>query len=141
MTLQTIFAGLATVITLANKIPYLVDIFRLKTTPHSYSWLIWTMLQTTGVSVMLSSGAGAGVASLVASTVLCAFIFLLSLRFGTKNITTFDTICFVGALGATGVWFFLHDALLSIILVSAIDLVAFLPTFRKSYEEPYSETP
>ncbi len=141
MSTQTIFALLAGVITIANKIPYLRDIFKRKTTPHSYSWLIWTLLQGTGVFVMLADGAGPGVVSLIASTVLCAVIFILSLRYGTKNITTFDTVCFVGALLATGVWFFLHDALLSILLVSAIDALAFLPTFRKSYVEPYSETP
>lgn len=141
MHLNTVFAVLATVIALANKIPYIRDIYRLKTTPHSYSWLIWTLLQVTGALVMLGSGAGAGVASLLAGGVLCGFIFLLSLRYGTKNITTFDTVCFVGALLAMSVWFLLHDALLSILLVSAIDLLAFLPTFRKSYEEPYSETP
>lgn len=140
MPLQTIFAILATAIALANKVPYITDIYRLKTTPHSYSWLIWTLLQVTGALIMLSGGAGFGVASLLAGTVLCGFIFLLSLRYGTKNITTFDTICFVGALCATGVWFILHDAVLSILFVSAIDLLAFLPTFRKAYVEPYSET-
>ncbi len=141
MSTHAFFAILATTIALANKIPYIADIYRLKTTPHSYSWLIWTLLQGTGALVMLSGGAGFGVASLLAGTVLCAFIFLLSLRYGTKNITTFDTICFIGALIATGVWFFLHDAFLSILLISAIDFIAFLPTFRKAYEEPYSETP
>ncbi len=140
MNVNTIFAVLSGVIAVVGKIPYVLDIFKLKTTPHSYSWLIWTLLQGTATFVMLDSGAGAGVVSLAISTVLCAFIFTLSLSSGTKNITTFDTVCFIGALLATGIWFFLHDALLSILLVSAMDALAFLPTFRKSYVEPYSET-
>ncbi len=98
------------------------------------------MLQGTGTIAMLHKGAGSGVASLVLGSGLCAFIFLLSFRYGTKNITVFDTICFIGALIGIGVWFFLHNALLSVIVVSAVDLIAFLPTYRKAYTEPHSET-
>ena len=141
MNLQIIFATLASVIGTLSFIPYIRDIFRLKTTPHTYSWLIWAILQATATSAMLSKGASFGVVTLAIGSLLCAFIFLLSLRYGTKNITTFDTICFIGALAGTGMWLFLHNALLSVCIVSVVDLIAFLPTFRKAYADPYSETP
>lgn len=140
MNAQTIFAMSASVLSVVSTIPYIVDIFRLKTTPHVYSWLIWTILQTTGVFAMLSGGAGIGVMLVIVSAGQCMFVFFLSLRFGTKNITAFDTFCFFGALAAMCIWFFLHNALLSIIAVSVIDLVAFFPTFRKAYVAPQSET-
>ena len=140
MNVQTIFATLSAVIGISSFVPYLRDIFRLKTTPHSYSWLIWGLLQGTGALAMISSGASWGAASVTIGAFLCTSVFLLSLRYGTKNITLFDTVCFIGALLATAVWFSLHDALLAIVLVSLIDLLAFLPTFRKAYAEPYSET-
>ena len=89
---------------------------------------------------MLSSGAGIGVASLSIGAVLCAFVFFLSLWYGTKNVRLFDTVCLGGALIAISSYFFLHDALLSIIVVSVTDLVGFLPTLRKAYEEPHTET-
>lgn len=137
---STIFATLSAVIGIGSFVPYIRDIFRLKTTPHSYSWLIWALLQGTGALAMLSAGASWGALSVTIGSVLCISVFLLSLRYGTKNITVFDTICFSGALLATAVWFFLHDALFAIVLVSFIDLLAFLPTFRKAYAEPHSET-
>ena len=140
MNLQTIFAVLASIIGIVPYVPYVRDIFRRKTTPHSYSWLIWTILQVTGALAMFASGAGLGVLYLLIGAVMCAFVFILSLRYGTKNVTRFDAVCLTGALSATAVWFFLHDAFLSVILVALIDLVAFLPTFRKAYEEPWSET-
>ncbi|MDO8620236.1 MAG: hypothetical protein Q7R64_02710 [bacterium] len=140
MTLQTIFALLSAFVAVASFVPYIRDIFRLKTTPHSYSWLMWAILQGTTALVMVDSGAGVGVASVTVGASLCTFVFLLSLRYGTKNITRFDTVCLAGALFTTSVWFIFHDGLLAIILVSLIDLLAFLPTFRKAYEEPYSET-
>ena len=139
MNLKITLAVAASVIGITACVPYIRDIFRRKTTPHSYSWLVWTILQITGALAMLASGAGWGVFYLVVGAGFCAFIFVLSLWYGTKNITTFDTVCLVAALGATSVWFFLHDALASIVLVACIDFVAFLPTFRKAYAEPWSE--
>ena len=64
----------------------------------------------------------------------------LSLKYGTKSITAFDTVCLIGALGAIVIYAFLHRPLLSVILISVIDFTGFLPTLRKAYHEPYSET-
>ena len=140
MNLRIAFAAVASLIAALCTIPYIADIFRLKTTPHSYSWLVWTLLQVTSAFAMLSGGAGIGAIPTAIGGGLCAFVFLLSLRYGTKNITAFDAVCLVGALLTTAVWFFSRNALLSIMLTSVIDFLAFLPTFRKSYAEPYSET-
>jgi hypothetical protein len=141
MNTKLTFAIAATVLGTLNTVPYIINIFRHKTTPHSYSWLVWTILQITGALAMLGGGAGGiGVVYLSVGAVLCLFVLLLSLRYGTKNITAFDKVCLVGALTATAIWFFLRQPLLSVIFVAVIDFVAFLPTFRKAYEEPCSET-
>ena len=138
--IQFIFAALSSIVGIACFVPYIRDIFRHKTQPHSYSWFIWTILQFTGVIAMFSAGAGAGISSLAIGTTLCGFIFLLSLRYGTHNIKTFDVICLIGALGALAIYFFLHNELLSVLMVVSVDIIGFLPTFRKAYEEPKTET-
>jgi hypothetical protein len=120
--------------------PYIRDIFLRKTTPHIYSWLVWAILQITGAIAMFSSGAGWGITPLILGAVLCILVFLLSFKYGTKNITRFDLICLIGALTVFCFYLFTHKALLSVILVSLIDVIGFLPTFRKAYVEPYSET-
>jgi uncharacterized protein with PQ loop repeat len=132
-----IFAG---TIGALSFIPYFRDIFLHKTKPHIYTWLIWSLLQGTSVFIMLYGGAGIGVLPFVIGTILCGSIFILSLKYGTKNITLFDTICLIGALVALIFYIFLHNSLLSIILVSIIDFIGFIPTFRKSYVEPKTET-
>jgi len=38
------------------------------------------------------------------------------------------------------VWWQLDEPLLAILMVSGIDFVGYIPTFRKTYEEPRSET-
>ena len=71
------------------------------------------------------------------------FLYLkdtFSLKYGTKNITKSDTIVLIVALFAIVVWWQLGQPLISVIMVSAIDVIGYVPSFRKSYREPWSET-
>ncbi len=43
-------------------------------------------------------------------------------------------------LTAIPIWLLLSDPLWSVVVISGIDIVAFLPTFRKSYHKPFEET-
>jgi hypothetical protein len=138
--LQIVLATLSSIVGIVCFVPYIRDIFRHTTKPHSYTWLIWGILQSIAAAAMWSAGAGVAVASSTIGAALCIFIFLLSLKYGTKDIKTFDTVCLIGALLALVVYLFLHDALLSIILVTLIDFTAFLPTLRKTFVEPETET-
>jgi hypothetical protein len=140
MEIKTVYGIIASVIGTGCFVPYIRDIFKKKTRPHIYTWLIWTILQVTGVIAMYNSGAGIGILALATGSVLCAYVCILSVKHGTKNITTFDTVCLIGALVSIAVYVFLKQPLLSIILISAIDFIGFLPTLRKAYIEPYSET-
>ncbi len=140
MNIKIIFAILSSLTAIVCFIPYIRDIFKGKTKPHSYSWLIWTILQTIGVIIMLNSGAGIGASSLFIGVILCSFVFLLSLKHGTHNIKTFDVICLIGALVSVIIYIFLQNAVFSIIIISITDFIGFLPTIRKSYEEPETET-
>jgi hypothetical protein len=140
MTLQTVFAVASSLVGIACFLPYIRDIFRHITKPHSYTWFIWSILQGIATAAMWSGGAGIAIIPTTIGSVLCGFIFLLSLRYGTKDIKLFDTICFVGALVAVVMYFFFHNPLLSVIFVSLTDFVGFLPTFRKTYINPESET-
>jgi hypothetical protein len=139
-TIKTACGIIATIISMVAFIPYLKDIFRKKTQPHSYTWLIWTILQITGVVAMFNNGAGIGALALATGALFCMYVFILSLKYGTKNITVFDTVCLIGALAAIGIYIFLHNPTLSVILITVIDFAGFLPTLRKAYAEPYSET-
>lgn len=140
MNFRLFFAGASTLLSIFSYFPYIRNIFRHQTKPHSFSWLIWTILQSTGVIVMFSSGAGWGAASLAVGAILCTFVFFLSFRYGTHNIKFFDKVCLTGALIAIVIYVFLHNPLLSVIVVTATDLLGFLPTIRKAYEEPGTET-
>ncbi len=135
------FFGVASgILAVISFIPYLLDVLRGKTKPHSYTWLIWSIIQTTGTIAIFLNNGGWGALNLAVGSLLCVLIFALSLKYGTKNITRFDTALLIGALLAIAVWIFTKNALYSVILVSVIDFTGYLPTARKGYEEPHTET-
>ncbi len=140
MLYKEIFGIVAAIIGLVSFFPYLRDIFLRKTTPHIYSWLVWSILQTIGVVAMIMGHAGFGSLGLLAGGLVSISVSLLSFRYGTKNITKFDTVCLVGALLTVLIYFLQKDALTAVILITVIDFIGFLPTYRKGYFEPRSET-
>lgn len=139
--MQLIFGLIATVLAIVCFAPYFFDIFKRKTTPHAYSWLIWSILQITGVVAIIASHGGYyGVFGIGIGALLCLAIFFLSFKYGTKNITKTDTVSFIAALIAISFWIFTKNPLYSVILISVIDFVGFIPTIRKGFEEPHTET-
>ncbi len=120
--------------------PYLRDTIRGKTQPHSYTWLIWSLTQGTAAFGIFYGGGGIGGLAFAIGAVFVFITFLFSLKYGTKNITSFDTILLIVALLAIFLWWYFKDPFISVLLVCIIDIVGYFPSFRKSYQEPWSET-
>ncbi len=133
------FAILSAVFMASAYFPYLKGMLAGKTKPHVYTWLIWTLTTGTATVALWYGGGGYGAASYTFSTFLTFIFFLLSFRYGTKNITKSDTVILILALVAIVVWWSLHNPLLAVFMVTAIDGFAYLPSFRKTFEEPWSE--
>lgn len=140
MEIKFFWAILSSIIAIVLFIPYFIDIFKHKTQPHMYSWLIWGLLQLIGMAAAFKGGAGYGTWALFIGSFFCLAIFALSFKYGTKNIKRVDVYCLVGAFVALCFYLFISNPLYSAILVALIDFIAFIPTFRKGYEEPYTET-
>lgn len=138
--IKLFFASLSAIVSVLCFIPYIRDIYKGNTKPHAYSWLVWAILQGVGGVIILSEGGKFGALSILIGSALCFLIFFLSFRYGTKNIKVFDKICLVASLISIFIWFFLKTPFYSVILISIIDFVGFLPTLRKSYLEPETET-
>lgn len=102
--------------------------------------MVWTI--TIGIATIAGfrDGGGYGNVSMCIGTILCGVIFLLSFKKGTKNINKFDLYCLILALAILIFYMFTNDGLTSVIAVSIIDTIAFLPTYRKASQEPHSET-
>lgn len=120
--------------------PYLRDMFLKKTKPHAYTWLIWSITQGTAVAGLWYGHGGWGAMTLAIGTLFVFLVFLLSFKYGTRNITKSDTVILIAALLAIVVWWQLRNPLLAVIMVSVIDVIGYTPSLRKSFQEPWTET-
>lgn len=138
--MKVIIAVVSVLMTLMGYSFYFRDIFAGKTKPHAFSWLVWASLTAIAFAGQIYAGAGPG-AWITGLTALISFvIFGLAITKGEKNITLSDKVNLIGAAVALAVWPFMNDPLLSIIIITVVDFLGFIPTIRKSYNKPYEET-
>jgi hypothetical protein len=134
------FSSLASLLLIIGYLPYFRDIFKKKTRPHLFTWLIWTITQGTSAGLLMWGGGKWSSLGLVIGSFLVFSIFLLSFKYGTRDISLSDKIFLFLSLSALIVWWLLDSPLISVIMVSAIDGLAYFPTFRKTFKDPRSET-
>ncbi len=140
MNYKEILGFVAILIGSVSYLPYFRDIFKDKTKPHAFSWLIWAILAAIGFAGQISDNAGPGSWTLGLTAIANFSIFLLALRKGEKNILLIDWLCLMGAVIAIIIWFITKEPLLSVSLISVIAILGFFPTFRKSFIKPKEET-
>jgi len=140
METKTIIALVSIAMTIFGYSFYFKDIFAGKTKPHAFSWLVWATLTSIAFFGQLSAGAGPGAWVTATTAVISFVIFWLALTRGEKDITKSDKIFLGASFFAIIPWLLTKDPLISIILVTVIDFLGFLPTIRKSIKKPYEET-
>lgn len=140
MSLKILFTILSVIAGLSAFFPYLLDVFRNKTKPHAFTWLIWGITQGTATTALWVGGGGLATISLTIGTFLVLLVFLLSLKQGTRHITKSDIISLIFAIIAIMIWWLTNNPLIAVWLVVVVDLVGYYPTFRKSYSHPWDET-
>ncbi len=134
-------AVIAALLAIAGNVPYLIDIVKGTVRPHPYTWFIWTVVSATVFFGQVAKGAGVGALPTAASEIFTLLIFLFSLKYGFKNIPKSDTVYLIIALAGLIPWMLTKDPTLSVIIAVSIDAIAFIPTLRKAYREPSTESP
>lgn len=140
MDYKIILGSVASAIAFISYVPYVRDTLSHKTKPHIFTWLIWTLLNAIAFTGQTVGHAGPGAWVTGFTTLMCLLILLLSWRTGKKDIVAFDLICLASAIVAIIFWQITKMPVLSVILVTVVDVVSFLPTVRKSIKNPFEET-
>lgn len=138
--MKEIIGIIAVVLTFLAYIPYYRDILKGKTRPHIYSWSLWAFLTIILVALQIKGGAGPATWVTAVVAMMCFGVIFLSYKNGKRDITRLDKVVAVLSLIAIGFWLIANQPEISITLVIIADLLAFVPTVRKSYKDPYSET-
>ncbi|MEN9649443.1 MAG: hypothetical protein RL094_410 [Candidatus Parcubacteria bacterium] len=138
-------AIIAAVLAFVGNISYLKDVFKGRVQPHPYTWLVWSIVSMTTFFGGLAKGAGIGALPTGIAEGFTIIIFLFSLKhlFQGKagHIRTIDNyflaICLLGLIP----WALTKDPTISVVIVVLIDIIAFIPTLRKTWAHPQSEKP
>jgi hypothetical protein len=138
--IKNIIGILAISLTFFGYIPYIRDTIKGKTRPHLYSWFLWATISAIAFALQVSAGAGIGAFVTLAAVIVTYIIFFLGLRNGKKDITLFDTIFLILTLISLVIWLFAKQPVTSIILLTTTEVLIFVPTLRKSWHSPRSET-
>lgn len=140
MDFKILTAIISIMMTVTGYFYYIRDVFAGKTKPHAFTWLVWTALTAIAFAGQLSDNGGPGAYVTGLTSAISFIIFILAIKRGEKNITTSDKLNLLGAVFALVLWSWTNNPLWSVILITIVDLLGFLPTIRKSYHKPHEET-
>lgn len=139
MAIKTLFTILSLIFGFLTFLPYFVEMFKGKASPHIFSWVTWGLIGFLSFIISLTHGGGGGAWISGLQAFLCFFVVAYAFFKGEKNITRVDKISFIAAMVVSIFYLFTKQAVPSIILAVTIDLLGFVPTFRKSYLKPLEE--
>lgn len=137
---KTALSVAAIMLTIGGYIPYIRDTLKGTTKPHVFTWFLWGFQTVITYGLQINAGAGVGSWTTLAVAISCFLIFALGMRNGKKDITKSDVIFFALSLIGLAIWLAAKQPILSTILLSSTAIIGFIPTIRKSWNNPHSET-
>ncbi len=140
MELKEILGITAVAFGLVSGLIYYISIFRGKTKPHLYTRLVWAVVETIIFFGQYAAGGGPGSWSIGIAAMLSLGIVILCVKYGTRDITRGDRVALTLAFLCILPWIIFRDPLWSVIFATLIDIWAILPTFRKTWNDPNSES-
>lgn len=138
--IKEIIGVIAVILGVIGYIPYIRDVLRGKTRPHVYSWCVWSLITYTIFALQITDNAGPGAWVTLVVGLLGSLIFVLGMRQGDKDITKSDTLLFIAALISLCLWLVAEQPEIAMVLLIITALFGFIPTVRKSWNRPHTET-
>lgn len=118
---------------------YFRSIIKWETKLHIYTKVIWFILTWIGFIIQMQAWGGPGAWVLWATSLTQLVSILLWLKYWVASITHFDTYLLMLALLCIPVYLWVEDKIYALTLVIFIDFLWYIPTYRKTYENPYTE--
>ena len=111
-----------------------------KSKPHMFTWLVWLATGSIATTAQILAGAGPGAwGNLVMIFGFCV-VLMLCPKYGYKKATRSDWVCLAISFGSVPLWLLTDNPLTAVVVVTLIDVIGFVPTIRKTWHEPFSES-
>ena len=134
---------LSVIISIGGSYAYIRDTLAGKTKPNRVSWSMWAIAPLIGTAAAISAGADFWATSRIfLAGFLPLLVFLASFlnKKGYWKLTLFDIACGSLSIIALIAWGIVKSPQLAILLVAIGDGFALLPTVRKAWKFPETET-
>lgn len=139
--IKVIASAIGTGIAIVAYLPYLIDMFKGKNRPHLYTWISIFLVTSVVAYIQLIGGAGLGAIPTIIGVIIDGIILFYCFKYGTKDIVFIDKICLAISIFGVLIYAIFHTLpLLSLAVVSIAEIISFIPTFRKTMNDPYSES-
>lgn len=138
--MNQIFGYASGILMMASAIPYIRDIFLLKTKPERATWLIWSFLQIIAFFSQLAKGAEYSLFLTIGDTITVTTVFIISIKYGMGGLMKRDIWALIGAGVSLFLWYLTKEPAVALFIIIFIDLLGGMLTLIKSYENPESET-
>jgi hypothetical protein len=136
------FVFLGSALSLGGAALYVRDTWRGETAPNRVTWSLWALEPI--LAYVLERQANVGLAAVWTLVLGCVPLVVLAASFhdpkSVWKVGRFDLVC--GALSIVGmmVWALSGEQTIALVSFVTADAIAALPTLRKSFREPHTET-
>lgn len=134
---------LSSLISIGGSYTYIRDTLTGKTKPNRVSWLMWSVAPLISMVAAISANADYWVTVRVFLSGFLPLMIFLASFFNPKSywkLTSFDIVCGACSVLALIIWALTKSPQLAILLAVAGDGFAALPTIRKAWKFPETET-
>lgn len=139
--IKVVASVLATALGIVAYIPYLIDMFRGKNKPHLYTWISFFLVTAVVSYIQFIGGGGVGTIPTVVTAIIDFIILFYCFRYGTKDMVFMDKVCLtISIIGIFTFSIFHTLPIFSLIILIIAEVISFIPTFRKTKNDPYSES-
>ncbi len=137
---KEILSGVAIALTIYAYVLYIRSILAGKTKPHILSWLTFSITTLIVFFAQLADKGGLGAWPTGASAIMTMTVSILAyLKRSDCSITQADWLCLMTVFLSIPVWYATANPLWAVVLLTAMDAMGFIPTFRKTYLSPFQE--
>jgi hypothetical protein len=138
---KIIFGGIGVFCGVWGYICYYVNVFsRGGNNPCIFTWIPLTVIICFGLYAQLKTGAVWGAAVTGVTALNCIAVAIISIFCEKSKPEWSDWVCFIGALIAIVWWRISNGLVVPVIIVSFADAIAFFPTWKRGYKNPFGET-
>ncbi len=137
---KSLLSFIAIILTFIAYLPYIISIYRGKTKPHVFSWIIWGITTCIIFFAQLADEGGLGAWPIgLSGLITLGVAYQAYLCKSDVTISRIDWAFFISSLATLPLWYLLSDPMWAVIILTLVDVLGFGPTIRNAYINPYHE--